>query len=434
MSELKQESKPNLRHKHQHLLSDPNIKRWFDNIARGSIITAEVYLRRLGYICSRLGTTPQKLAGMSEEGLYTTTLDAISMLESEGKAGSYIEGFLKSIKSWGAHNGIFLRRRIKIKGVRDTPTLRDERVPTQEELKRIFMAWDRRARAACALVAHSGLRLQVLGNFKGRDGLRVGDIPELIIENGRVEFRRIPAMVVVRKELSKAGHQYFTFLGREGCMYLKDYLEGRMRAGERLTLESPIIRPKKAKKPFIRTIKIGDIIRRAIRSCGLPWRPYVLRSYFDTQLMLAESKGLIIRDYRQFFMGHKGDIENKYTTNKCRLPEKIVEDMRSSYAKCLEYLETDRPRTSQDDIKIAFRKQILLAVGFKPTEVEKMDLSAMDDETLHETIRQRLAGVMIGNGQRQKVVPVDDVEIYIAEGWEFVAALPNGKAVVKMPF
>jgi len=27
--------------------------------------------------------------------------------------------------------------------------------------------------------------------------------------------------------------------------------------------------------------------------------------------MLAESKGLVLRDYRQFWMGHKGDIERK---------------------------------------------------------------------------------------------------------------------------
>ena len=28
--------------------------------------------------------------------------------------------------------------------------------------------------------------------------------------------------------------------------------------------------------------------------------PYVLRAYFDTQLMLAESKGLVLEDYRSF--------------------------------------------------------------------------------------------------------------------------------------
>ncbi|NIM44298.1 MAG: site-specific integrase, partial [Nitrososphaeria archaeon] len=81
-------------------------------------------------------------------------------------------------------------------------------------------------------------------------------------------------------------------------------------------------------------------IRVAIRKAGFPWRPYVLRSYFDTQLMLAESKGLVLRDYRQFWMGHKGDIENRYTTNKQRLPEEVVEDMREAYRRSQDYLQT----------------------------------------------------------------------------------------------
>ena len=121
----------------------------------------------------------------------------------------------------------------------------------------------------------------------------------------------MPTLVIVRKELSKAGHQYFTFLSEEGCEYLKDYLEERIREGEDLALTSPIIIPKQKMKPSIRTINIGDIIRAAIRQAGFPWRPYVSRSCFDTQLMLAESKGLVLRDYRQLWMGHKGDIENR---------------------------------------------------------------------------------------------------------------------------
>ena len=28
-------------------------------------------------------------------------------------------------------------------------------------------------------------------------------------------------------------------------------------------------------------------------------------------MLLAESKGLVLRDYRQFWMGHKGDVENR---------------------------------------------------------------------------------------------------------------------------
>jgi hypothetical protein len=49
---------------------------------------------------------------------------------------------------------------------------------------------------------------------------------------------------------------------------------------------------------------------------GFGWRPYVLRAYFDTQLMLAESKGLVLRDYRQFWMGHKGDMEARFLKHK----------------------------------------------------------------------------------------------------------------------
>jgi len=201
-------------------------------------------------------------------------------------------------------------------------------VPTRKELKKIFLSGDKKARVSSVLVAHSGLRLKTLGNYEGDDGLRIRDLPEINIEGDSVDFTQIPTLVIVRRELSKAGHQYFTFLSQEGCEYLKDYLEERIREGETLAPDSSIVTPKLRMKPFIRAVNIGDTIRGAMRRAGFAWRPYVLRSYFDTQLMLAESKGLVLRDYRQFWMGHKGDIESRYTTNKCKLPEAVVEDMR----------------------------------------------------------------------------------------------------------
>ncbi|MEM3434042.1 MAG: hypothetical protein QXU33_05885 [Candidatus Methanomethyliaceae archaeon] len=50
------------RQKYLHLLEDPDVRRWYENVARGSITTAEVYLRRLGFFCSSLGSTPRELA------------------------------------------------------------------------------------------------------------------------------------------------------------------------------------------------------------------------------------------------------------------------------------------------------------------------------------------------------------------------------------
>lgn len=60
------------------------------------------------------------------------------------------------------------------------------------------------------------------------------------------------------------------------------------------------------------------------------WRPYVLRAY-DTQLLIAESRGKIAHDFRVFFMGHKGSIEAKYTTNKGILPKSLISEMREAF-------------------------------------------------------------------------------------------------------
>jgi hypothetical protein len=72
-----------------------------------------------------------------------------------------------------------------------------------------------------------------------------------------------------------------------------------------------------------------DTIRRPIRRAGFEWRPYILRRYFDTRLMIIEMDGVIIRDFRVFWMGHRGDIEHTYTLNK-QLPKDVREKMRSA--------------------------------------------------------------------------------------------------------
>ena len=66
-----------------------------------------------------------------------------------------------------------------------------------------------------------------------------------------------------------------------------------------------------------------------------------MRAYFDTQLLIAESKGKIAHDFRVFFMGHKGSIESRYTTNKRILPEALTREMRNSFERSEEFLENN---------------------------------------------------------------------------------------------
>ncbi|MGA3110956.1 MAG: site-specific integrase [Candidatus Bathyarchaeia archaeon] len=424
---------PPPKNKYLYLFEDLDVKRWYDNLARGSQGTADVYLRRVGSFCKELNISPKKLATLSELQNYNLMLDHVSSMEKSGYTGSYIESVLKCVKSWLAHNGKEIRRKIKIKGARESPSLKDERVPTKEELKRTFLSGDKKVRVSCVLVAHSGLRIEVLGNYTGKDGLTIADLPEIKIEKGTVTFERIPTMIVVRRELSKAGHQYFTFLSVEGCEYVIDYLEERLREGEELTPKSALITPKLKMKPFIRANNVGDNIREALRAAGLEWRPYVLRCYFDTQMMMAESKGLVLRDYRQFWMGHTGDIESRYTTNKQRLPESVIEDMRAAYARSEEFLQTKMSEeTTEEKLKGIFRRQFLSVAGFGKDEIEDMDVISLSEEELHSLVRKKLLGVTASDNFKQKVVSIDEADSYLSKGWEYVAKLSNNKVVIKI--
>jgi site-specific recombinase XerC len=423
---------------HAALREDPTIERWYRNMSRGSLVTADVYLRRLGNVCRANDKRPTDLVRMNGEDRRDFLTDLVSSMESKGLSGGYIESTLKALRSWLSFNGVPWEHRIKVRGTQATPTLEKERVPTQDELRRIFLAASSRERVAAALMAHAGLRPETLGNYRGTDGLRLSDLPDLVVKGKSVTFRKLPAIVVVRPELSKSGRRYFSFVGGEAADFLKAYLEERLRKGERLDEASDVIAPTWSKKAFLTSINVGDAIRKAIRAAGFRWRPYVLRAYFDTQLLLAESRGKMTHAYRAFFMGHVGDIEARYTTNKGRLPLDLIEDMRDAYRRSLTFLETTKPADHEAELKASFRRQMLLVVGLSEKEIGKMDVEAMTDAELQQIVREKLVGAPTpngdghGNGGKQKVVPLTAVEAYLEQGWEWVTQLPDDRAVVRL--
>jgi hypothetical protein len=194
------------------------------------------------------------------------------------------------------------------------------------------------------------------------------------------------------------------------------------------------MKPRHVRKQFITTTNISDKIRDAIRGAGFSWRPYVLRCYFDSQMLLAESKRFIIRDYRVFWMGHKGDIEHEYTLNKGVLPSQLLEDMRESYRRSQQLLVTEGfAHAGEEDISVAFKKQLLLISGHSKEELESLDLAAMDEDEIHRRCRESLLGVLVNNSCKQRVIALSDVERYVNEGWEYVGRLPRSRAVVKLP-
>ena len=421
------------------LLGDEEIRRWYENLRRGAKVTADHYLARLGHVCETFEVTPGSISSMSPRQAYSFLLDIVTAQEARGLAGSHIKGVLKAVKSWLRHNDVAVDRDINVNGADDTPTLVDERVPELDELKAMFRFCDARAAAAVSLMAFSGLRPASLGDYEGNDGIRIRDFVETRLDTakGAVEFLAVPTMVLVRKNLSKTSNQYFTFLCEEGCLTVKAYLEKRISDGKGLTADSPVI-SSDDEQPLT-SKAISAIVRKPIRRAGFAWRPYVLRCFYDTRMMQAEGRAEIglVRDWRKFFMGHKGDIEHRYTVNKHQLPPSLIEEMREAYRRASEaYLQTmSLPRSRHIPIRTEFRQLALSAVGFSEEEMRDMQFEKMTSEQLQEYVRQRLSACLNGNtARRQLVVSSKKAQEYInLNGWRFVGTMPDGKVVIEHP-
>ncbi len=334
------------------LLANPDVKRWFDNVARGSPTTAESRARRLVSFCEQHKMTPMELAELGMKDLRAVTdllQDHITEMEQKNYAPQYIEATMTALKSWLRHFDIQIVRKLKITDSESTPTLENERVPNGAELAEVFTRAPLREAVVISLMAKAGLRPEVLGNHNGTDGLMIKDMPGLEIANGIATLRQRPAKIIVRRTLSKARHQYFTFLTDGGSGRLLVYLNDRLARGEVITPDSAVISPNREYKygrqgkegnKFLITVRISNMVRETFRPRFM-WRPYVLRAYFDTQLLLAEARGKIAHDFRVYFMGHKGSIEAKYTTNKGVLPEELLKEMQESFKRSEELLDLE---------------------------------------------------------------------------------------------
>ncbi len=367
--------------------------------------------------------------------------DMVTQMESQGKSPGYILGIVKVVKSWLRQNDLEVIRRIKVSRPSATPTLEDEQIPSKEELSRIFRSSSLRVRAAEVLMAFGDLRPQVLGNHDGSDGLSLRDLPELKIGVEEVEFTRIPSMVVVRPELSKARHRYFTFLSGEGCTYLKEYLDSRIRQGEALGPESPVIGHERssATRRFQLTKKISHLIRTAMRRAGVYNRPYVLRCYAETQLIIAESRGKISHPYVQFIAGHKGDIESRYSTNKGKLPPEMIEDMRQAYGRCEPFLGTVEPPLAQDLIVKEAKMEALKSIAKNLLDIDLLEVKIAKERELGKELDLDEEIELFENEIRkmreendpQIIVGEEELKEHLAEGWQFVSVLPSRKILIR---
>jgi hypothetical protein len=166
----------------------------------------------------------------------------------------------------------------------------------------------------------------------------------------------------------------------------------------------------------------------------------VLRAYFDTNMTIAESKGLISHPYLQFMTGHKGDIEATYSTNKGRLPPDMIEGMRNSYKQCGQFLSTTYQQIEQSTVVKQAKIEALKSMAKSLLDIDLMEVKIAKEREVQrilswdeqiELFENEIKKMREIESDPQKLVKEEELEDYLEDGWEFVSVLPSQKILIR---
>jgi len=160
----------------------------------------------------------------------------------------------------------------------------------------------------------------------------------------------------------------------------------------------------------------------------LDQRPYVLRSFFASQVLIAESQGKVAHAYTEFWLGHQGDITQRHSTlGRPRLTPARIEDMRAAYRRC-EPMLSSYPLLSQITTHAGVLKTILGVMGYSHEELRQIDSAHLSVEDARELIRKKAPGA---SAPAERLVSMDELPGFLTGGWRFVSALGADRAVVR---
>jgi len=431
---------------HRPLLENPLVRTWRDENRLRSERTADVNLRQLGLCLHEIGLSPRSLldeARSDPARLRGRMVDYAARLQKRGRLGSYIAKTFTGVGSFLRHHEVVFRGFPRVSIVRGE-SIENERVPTQEELGRLLRALPVRGQVSALLMAHSGLRPGVFAVYRaGDEALRLRDLPALDVT--KMEFRTVPFAVRVPGSLSKSRRAYVTFgsgeLAEALIMYLRErvtrprWKKGRQTPPETLSPDSPVVavRDTETETGFVTVKAVTAEIRNAMRKVvpvDTTWRPYVLRAYASTQLLLAETRGLITRDMREAILGHDLGVSGRYNLSK-KLHPSMVEEMRAAYGRCMPFLASGPPRGRAGGTDVETRKLLLLAVGYSEDQVAGMNVATMEPDALVDAIRKSPARSGGGASQRQQVIDESELPKYLADGWTAKMPVNGSKFVVE---
>ncbi len=418
--------KPNLelQKKVEELLKDPDTVNWVATIVSEN---AKInYKKHLAEYLLYRKTTIQNLitAFKKDENQEIKNLQAFVNHMLKKLAPATVGNYVSVIKSRMQYDSIPFIKSVKIPHRSYHPTVEDEVVPTNAQIILFLRNAKHATQVIISLISFLGVRFNVIGD------LRVKDFPEMRITNdNQVIFEKMPTRVKIRKELNeKKKGSYETFLVEFGCMTIKNSLEIRMRTGEKLESDSLIVLTSCKNSSIMQKAKaIARRLNTVFEKIDYDSRPYSLKDYFATALLNTG----IPQNYQTYFMGHSGPTQNVYSVNRKHSPEQ-TETMRQLFKEKIEPKLIPQETNVDASVRREFKKFGKEAFGIEISE------EADTNETIAEIAEIYKAGKddisrreNDQNPIKQKRIKEEEIDQYLADGWEITNVLANGSIIVK---
>jgi integrase/recombinase XerD len=399
----------------------------------GSERTRVNVLKALYQLCRFTGLGAEELVRLSPREASEKLQAFLDAKHGEGRSIRYLNTLKAYLETFFKVNGFRDRHSLEVERYHQPARYRKkpEYIPTPEEIWRMaYAAGSKRNRALILFAYESGLRNATIR------ALRYGDVAEELGEG--LEIVRVPVypeMKNIDPGACKGGIPYYTFIGREAVQALKEYLSERIQKYGSIVLEDPLfcsdtsnIPPEVRKHMKLAHDTLDDVVRRAAKRAGIKeWKhihPHCLRKAFDTAL---RNSGIDVDD-REFLMGHvlPGSREAYYDRTK-------VEDLRVKYARVVFFPEQVRGEELRKK-QIVDMMRILRFPEDRIKHVEEILAKHRSvDEAMSEIRRLSLQPPTPNKSANdpKKIISEEELEHYLAEGWDVQTVLPSGKILVK---
>jgi len=396
--------------------------------------TKENFCIILMQFCRFCGLSPDEIVALSPERASELCQAFTDSLREKGYSVRYLNVCQAYLKTFFKVNGFEGPRALKVERYHQPSRYRKkpEYVPTAEEIWRMgYASGSAKNRAMIFMLYTSGLRNSTLR------ALRYGDVKEEL-ESG-LEVIKIPVYPEMKKvdpAACKGNIPYYTFIDPETTKALKEYIQERREKQGEIGDNEPLFcsdsnQVPREKQRFTPVSKNGleRMVKRAARQAGIQrWRDitcHSLRKAFETAL---RNNRLDPKD-QEFLMGHilPGTQDPYYDYSK-------TEELRKKYAQIIFFPH----RVMPEELR---KKQILDMVrilGFPEDRIKRVEEAlakyATVDEAMEEIRKLSLEGYKLEENARndpKKIVSEDELEHYLAEGWDVQTVLPSGKILIR---